>query len=86
MLNHVKNIKNYFMQLAANAIPYYEAVTEFKLQQAKSGNGITYSQIVPTMVGRIDPSERQKVKEYSLSMRSVFNPENFVLDQKDVQA
>lgn len=67
----LKNISKYFLRLAAQAIPYYAVVTRFELVSATSKGGIKYSQVVPTMVGRLEPSEVDKVRAYTQAMSAM---------------
>jgi len=54
-------MQKYFLQLGAATMRYWEVVSKFSLLKAKSSGGITYSQIVPTMVRRLTPVEREKM-------------------------
>lgn len=57
----LKAMRQYFMRLTSNALPYHAVVTKFGLRQTKSGGGITYSEIVPELGGRLTAEERAKL-------------------------
>jgi hypothetical protein len=57
----LKAMRQYFMRLTSSALPYHAVITRFGLKQTKSGGGITYSEIVPEMGGRLTPEERAKL-------------------------
>ena len=50
----LKDFKKWFKQLPLARIPYYRAVVDLSLKKAQSRSGITYAQIVPTLVGQLD--------------------------------
>lgn len=47
----IKNVKQYFINLAGRGIPYYRAVTQFNLSLDKNANGIEYAKVVCTAAG-----------------------------------
>lgn len=65
----LKNLKRYLLSLASNGLPYWAVVTEFALAQAKSQSGITYSQVSPKMLRRLDEDEVAKARAYSETIR-----------------
>jgi len=81
----LKNLGKYFLRLAGQAIPYFAVVTRFELASAKSADGITYSQIVPTMVSRLEPSEVDKVRAYKEAMSALIHKAS-VIDISDVRS
>lgn len=63
----IRPIKKYFLRLANNALPYYGAVTSFKLEKVK--DTFTYSRIVPTFVEKLEGEAFNFIKQYSEGLR-----------------
>jgi hypothetical protein len=53
----IRNVRQYLRRLAGQGIIYYGAVTRLALTQARSGNGIVYSEIVPTFSRSLEGDE-----------------------------
>ena len=77
----LKPVKQYFVRLAGEALPYYTVVTSLKLEAAKSGGGITFSQIQPALAGRLNADEVTRVRGYSEQFSAVL--ENMLVERED---
>lgn len=61
----IKPLKQYFLRLAGQGIPYYAVVTKFELtQQAGGAGGIIYSSVAPSLAARLDPAAITRVRSY----------------------
>lgn len=65
----LKGVKSYFLRLAARGIPYWKAVTRFKLVKDKNGAGISYAKIDLECAGVIGGADVVPVREYSETIR-----------------
>lgn len=61
-------LKKYFLRLASQGKRYSDVVTTFSLGTARSGGGIEYSVIEPSVQRILDGIERDAVLEYSKSI------------------
>lgn len=50
----IKPIKQYFLRLLNNRIPYWQVRLRFKLEQTSNAGGIKYSRIAPYIEGKIE--------------------------------
>jgi len=66
----LKNFKNYFLGLTSKNIPFFGVKTKLMIDEAKNGNGIKYSIIIPSMVEVLEPEVKTRVKSYSDSIKS----------------
>jgi len=80
----IKPVHTYFMRLAAQGLPYYGVMTGLSLVHAQSGDGITYSQVVPRMAGKLSLPDRETVHAYGASLQSALDA--VVLTREDVEA
>ena len=81
----IKPLKDYFMRLASQALPYWGVVSKFGLEQAQNAGSITYSRIVPTFVRKLTPDERGAISAYRESILPAFNASaTAALTQDDV--
>ena len=78
----IKPLKEYFLQLAGNRIPYWQVITRLKLETARNADGITYSKAVPTFVRRLTPEEVAVAAWYRGAMNPVID--GVVLAHADV--
>lgn len=60
----LKPFKRYLFSLASRGVVPSGAITSFGLTPAKSGGGIAYSQVAPTLSAVIPPDERAWVQNY----------------------
>jgi hypothetical protein len=58
-------VKKYLLQLARSGLSHKQVVTRLELTRAKSRSGITYAQIVPTMVAQLPPADVERVRAYA---------------------
>ena len=56
--------------MTAKLVPYWSAVTELTLTKDKSRDGITYSKIQFSVVGKLEGAEKEKMAKY----REAFMP------------
>ena len=82
----IKQIRQYFLRLAGRSIPYNSVVTRFKLERAQSGEGITYSRIVPSLATRLDAEQAAQAKEYGEAIKQAVGQQLIDLTQEDVGA
>ena len=68
----LKPIRAYFLRLAGQAVPFYTVISRFTLEKAKSGTGIEYSRIVPSVGARLSAEEVAQVKKYAEGFRATF--------------
>jgi hypothetical protein len=53
----LRSVKKYLLRLANKGLPFYSVITRFGLEKTKNVDSIAYSQIVPTLVGKVpDPA------------------------------
>ena len=78
----VAALRKYFMRLSTQGVPYYGVVTGLQLGEASSGDGITYSQVVPRMVNRLTDEDKLAVRSYANSLSSALDA--VVLTAEDV--
>jgi hypothetical protein len=69
----LKSIKQYFLRLASKGVPYYGVVSRFNLEKAKSGAGVTYSRIIPSVASTLNREQIAAMKSMSESLRSVLS-------------
>lgn len=65
----LKNLKQYLMRLPA---PFFQVVTRLTLRKEKNADSITYSQVVPQMVQRLDADITPKIESYAKELQKVF--------------
>lgn len=65
----LKPVKNYFLRLASQGVPYYGVTTRLGLVKAQSSGGITYSQIEATPAGRLAAEDAAQWKTFSEAIR-----------------
>lgn len=63
-------LKQYFLRLAGQGIPYYAVVTSFELSDEQSGQGIGYSAVRPSMVARLAPDAIARVRAYKEAIQA----------------
>lgn len=66
----IGNLKKYMMRLPS--IPYFQAVTRFKLAREKNADNIAYSEIKPEIVAVLPPEAIGRIREYAVSLQKVF--------------
>lgn len=67
----LRQFKKFLMDLTSQGKSISNLVLGLNLEQAKSGNGITYSRIAPTVVREIPPDERAKLLAYINEIRPI---------------
>lgn len=80
----VKPAKQYFLRLAGEALPYYGVTTNLRLEKAKSGDGITYSQIAFSMGRQLEPGELERVSVLKTALQENF--QRTTVDVTDVHS
>jgi len=66
----LKNFKAYFIGLTSKNLPYFGVKTKLTLEEAKNGNGIKYSVIVPALDEILSKELTHKVKQYADSFKN----------------
>ncbi len=69
----IRPVERYLIRLTSQMVPYYGVVSRFTLESAQSSAGITYSRVVPSMVGKLNPEQMEKMKIITTSMRGAFD-------------
>jgi len=64
----LRNVNKYLTQLAAKGLRYRAVVTSLALAKAQSKEGITYAEVVPAMVEKLDEAEVKLIASYVQSM------------------
>lgn len=68
----LKNVSEYLSNLSAEGKPLSRVVTKLTLRKEKSGDGITYSQIVPEKAGEITAEQEVALlREYGATIREI---------------
>jgi hypothetical protein len=64
-----KNVDKYIRVTLSNlGIPYYGALTKFKLRKEKNRDGIDYAQIVPSFSGKLPRQHALQIKAYGATL------------------
>jgi hypothetical protein len=66
-------ISQYFLRLLSGGVPYFGAVTRFSLEKARNKGGISYSQVVPSLVAVVSPEEQHRIHTYIEGLRPLFS-------------
>lgn len=69
----LKAIKQYFLRLAGQGIPYWGAVTKLTLAEDKNAGGIKYSKVEPRLVAQLPDSEADRIYAYHQAIAGVLN-------------
>jgi hypothetical protein len=80
----IKSVKAYFLRLAGRGIPYWRAVTRFKLVPDKNSAGTKYSKISLELVGIVDDAAMPAVKDYSATIRQMLGKATVQVRAADV--
>jgi hypothetical protein len=83
----LKEMNRYFMRLLSQGIAFHTALTRLKLKQAKSADGITYSQVMPEFAGRIGPDDQRKLaplKEMLTAKTKTVDARDFKTDDEEI--
>lgn len=64
--------KEYVRPLGLQGLPHWMAITRFKLQTATNPNGDPYAQLKLEFVGKIDPSQKEILKQYREALIATF--------------
>src|SRR5690606_10620160 len=78
----IRPVKRYFLRLASQAVPFYGVITRLELTKTKNKDGISYSEVVPSVAKVLSKEERAKMKAYSEQLRPAlervqFNPAEY---------
>jgi hypothetical protein len=82
----IRPARQYFMRLAAKAVPCYGLITNIGLEKVKNGQGIVYSRATFTSGGRLTPEQAQGAKAYAAMIEPFLKTAPAVSSAKDVQA
>lgn len=63
-------LKQYFLRLAGQGIPYYAVVTRFALSPEQNANNIAYSAVEPSLASRLDPDAIARVRAYKEAIQA----------------
>lgn len=82
----LKLVRSYFRRLTSEAIPYHHVLTRFTLENDRSETNILYSQINPTLAGRLSEEEIAKVAEYMKLLQPSLNTVRAMGDDFDARS
>lgn len=68
----LKNVRDYFLNLAREGVPYYQCTTRLGLASDKNADGIAYSLVEPRLGQQLSDEEAARIKLFSDSLQSVF--------------
>lgn len=80
----VRPMHRFFLRLAGKAVPYDGIITKLALTQEKSGGGITYSQVVPSVGKVLPPEEQDAIRKYGNGIRLAVD--SMIIDHQDLEA
>lgn len=66
----LKPVRQYFLRLASQGIPYHGVVTKLRLAQDRSGDGITFSKVEPSFGGRLSPEDKARIAPLKAMLQS----------------
>lgn len=69
----LKQLRTYKVRLAGMELPFYSVITRLTLSRVKSGDGIDFAQIVPSMAAKLDEAAVKQVQEYISVLGPLFN-------------
>lgn len=75
-------LRKYFLRLSNASLPYYSVVTRLGLAKSSNRDGIEFSMVEPTLVGRLSADDVTKVKAYSDGLQDTLGA--VVLTAEDV--
>jgi len=64
--------KEYVRPLGFQGLPHWMAITRFKLQTATNPNGDPYAQLKLEFVGKVDPNQKEVLKQYREALMATF--------------
>lgn len=79
----VKPIKQFMLRMASQGAIYYEHEVKLTLSKAKNKDGIDYSEIKPTLIGKLSPDAIAQVKSYREQIIKAVGG-RMIVDQDDV--
>ncbi|MDE2103885.1 MAG: hypothetical protein KGL39_42005 [Patescibacteria group bacterium] len=74
-------VKQYRLRLQ---VPYFQAITRLELVKEKSKDGVSYAQIKPSYVGKLDADMTKSVRKYAEALKGVM--ERAQIDPSDVES
>jgi hypothetical protein len=78
------HLRKMFLRLSSKGMPYYQVEVAFTLEKAQSGDGITYSTIMPRVSGVLDKDTITAIEKYREQVRGAF--ENVDVQEEDYHA
>lgn len=60
----VKSARQFFLKLASQGVPYFQALVQIPLEKAQNGAGQTYGKASLKFVRRLSPEESQRAAEF----------------------
>lgn len=66
----IQPIRKFLLRLTSQQLPFWSAVVRLELERAKSGNGIAYSKVKPSVVRKLDAAEAAAVGSFAASIRA----------------
>lgn len=64
----LRGMKQYMLRLSGSGVPFYGVVTTFTLKREKNADNIQYSEIAPSMVRRLNPTDTAKMRAVSQAL------------------
>lgn len=65
----IKPVKQFFLRLSSQAVPFYGIKTRLTLEKANNAAGIAFSRVVPSLAGRLTAEELMAVRGYIETIR-----------------
>ena len=82
----VKPARQYFMRLAARAVPCYSLITKIGLEKTKNAQGIVYSRATFAAGGRLSPEQVARIREYAAMLAPFLSAPPSAPTAQDVHA
>lgn len=83
----IKAVREYLLFIAGKGFNKFEVITNFELEKAKSGDGITYSKVKVGAVDPLDADFRDKIKTYRddfVNSLQEIQAEDVTFDEKEI--
>lgn len=81
----LKGVRAYFLRLAARGVPYWRAVTTFKLTRDKNAGGIPYSKVELTCAGVLQGEHAQAVAGYAATIKMMLGKATVQVRRGDLE-
>lgn len=69
----IKPMRQYFLRLASRSVPFYSVITRLELERTRSGDGIQYSRITPSLGARLEPEQVEQIRPYAQAIKQAMS-------------